>query len=246
MPAHPRHPFAAGNAPGSRLSLTNVVFVACGAFLLSACSTQARFEPYKVSDAVFRDGDGVVILARRHHATHEAEQEFVDCISDSLASRPLDIHVMGATEFADMLYPYFEPSMAPRDVAAMAELFDRPGFSDRVAESGVRFIVWVDGSTDRVSSGGSMTCAAGIGGVGCMGLVYWEDSARYDVAVWDIETAREWGAIYADVLGRSFMPAVVIPVPLIARPRAAACRGLTERLEVLLTTPGGMGPGPKG
>jgi hypothetical protein len=33
------------------------------------------------------------------------------------------------------------------------------------------------------------------------------------------------------------MPAVVIPIPFIARPRAAACRGLTEQLLGLLTLP---------
>ena len=42
----------------------------------------------------------------------------------------------------------------------LSELLDRPGVMDRVTDSGVRFIVWLDGSTDRVASGGSTMCAA--------------------------------------------------------------------------------------
>ena len=42
----------------------------------------------------------------------------------------------------------------------------------------------------------------------------------------------------------SVMPAIVIPLPFIARPQAAACRGLTEQIHQFLTTPEGYGAGP--
>ena len=78
-----------------------------------------------------------------------------------------------------------------------------------------------------------------------MGLAWWEDDARYDAAVWDIEELNQSGTIHADVRGRSVMPAVIVPMPFIARPQARACRGLTEQLEQFLTTPSGYGPGPE-
>ena len=213
--------------------------------VLAACSTTSRLEPYKQTDAVIGAGDGVVILARRHHATHEAEQDFVDCISESLARGDREIIVHNSTEFEDMLYPWFEPSTAPLNIADMSELLDRPAVARRVEDTGVRFLVWLDGSTDRVASGGSITCAAGVGGAGCMGLAWGEDDARYDAAVWDIEQLNQSGTIHADVRGRSVMPAVVVPMPFISRPQAKACRGLTEQLEQFLTTPSGYGPGPE-
>jgi hypothetical protein len=185
----------------------------------------------------------VVILARRHHATHEAEQEFVDCISDVLASSKQDIVVHDSDQFQDMLYPWFEPSTAPLNVADLSELLDRPGVAERVSATGVRFVVWLDGSTDRTASGGSITCAAGMGGAGCMGLAWWEDDARYDASVWDVEQLNESGTIHADVRGRSVMPAIIVPLPFIARPQAKACRGLGEQLETFLTTPSGYGAG---
>lgn len=53
--------------------------------ILSACGVTARMEPYKQTSSVIGDGEQVVILARKHHATHETESDFIDCISDGLS-----------------------------------------------------------------------------------------------------------------------------------------------------------------
>jgi hypothetical protein len=221
-----------------------LVLALFGSPLVVSCSTTSRLEPYKQTDAVIEPGEGVVVLARRHHTTHEAEQEFVDCISDALASGKDKITVLDSVKFEDMLYPWFEPSTAPLNITDFSELLDRPQVAQRISDTGVRFVVWLDGSTDRVAKGGNITCAAGMGGGGCMGLAWWEDDARYDAAVWDIQRLDQSGTIYADVRGRSVMPAVIIPMPFIARPQLKACRGLTKQLEQFLTTPSGYGPGP--
>jgi hypothetical protein len=202
-------------------------------------------EPYKQTNSVINDGEQIVILARKHHATHETESDFIDCISDGLADGRDGLLVHSSTEFEDKLYPWFEPSLAPLTTTELAELLDRPGVLAEVEATGVRFVVWLDGSTDRTASGGGISCAAGVGGAGCMGLAWWEDDARYDATVWDLQEMNSTGTIYADFLGRSVMPAIIIPIPLIARPRAAACRGLTDQLRNFLTTPFGYGPGPE-
>lgn len=212
---------------------------------LSACGVTARMEPYKQSDVVINEGDQVVVLARKHHATHEAEEGFVECISESLARGNNAIEVHPTQDFEDTLYPWFEPSMAPLSTEELSELLEKPGVMDRVKDTGVRFLVWLDGSTERTSSGGGISCAAGVGGAGCMGLAWWEDDARYDATVWDIEQLESAGTIYADFRGRSVMPAIIIPIPLIARPQAQACRGLTDQLREFLTSPYGYGAGPE-
>jgi len=228
----------------SATSLRSVCLTIVSLALLSACGVTARMEPYKQSTVVIGDGDQVVVLARKHHATHEAEEGFVDCISESLASGRNGIDVHPTKEFEDMLYPWFEPSMAPLSTEELSELLEKPAVMERVRGTGVRFLVWLDGSTERTSSGGGISCAAGIGGAGCMGLAWWEDDARYDATVWDIEHLESAGTIYADFRGRSVMPALIIPIPLIARPQAQACRGLTDQLREFLTSPYGYGAGP--
>ena len=215
------------------------------ATFLSACGVTARIEPYKQTNSVINEGEQVVILARKHHATHEAEAEFIECISEGLAKGRDGLEVHSTTAFEDQLYPWFEPSLAPLDTDEFTELLEKPGVLERVEATGVRFVVWLDGSTDRTASGGGITCAAGVGGAGCVGLAWWEDDARYDATIWDLELLTSAGTIYADFLGRSVMPAIIIPIPLIVRPRARACKGLTEQLKNFLTTPYGYGPGPE-
>jgi hypothetical protein len=212
--------------------------------LVASCGITSRMEPYKSSDAVIGDGEQVVVLARRHHATHEAEQDFVECISTALARGSNGLQVHSSTEFEDRLYPWFEPSTAPLSTEDLAQLLDKPEVQARMQSTGVRFLVWLDGSTDRVASGGGITCAAGIGGAGCMGLAWWEDDSRYDATVWDLHEVTSAGTIHADVKGRSVMPAIIVPLPFIVRPQAHACRGLTEQLRQFLTTPRGYGAGP--
>jgi hypothetical protein len=218
--------------------------VAVAGFLVCGCGITSRLEPYKQTNAVIEEGEQVVVLARKHHATHEAEQEFVECVSTSLADSKQGIKVHDSIEFENMMYPWFEPSTAPLSTADLTELLEKPGVMDRVRDTGVRFVVWLDGSTDRIASGGGITCAAGVGGAGCMGLAWWEDDSKYDATVWDIRELSSAGTIHADVRGRSVMPAIIVPLPFIARPQSHACRGLTEQLEQFLTTPQGYGAGP--
>jgi hypothetical protein len=228
----------------NRATLRNLFVASLAAPLVIGCGTTARLEPYKQTNAVISDGEGVVVLARKHHSSHEAEQDFVECISDALASGDQNITVHNSAEWEDRMYPWFEPSTAPLSTSDLSDLLDKPGVAEQVRDSGVRFVVWLDGSTDRVASGGGITCAAGVGGAGCMGLAWWEDDARYDATVWDIRELTSAGTIHADVRGRSVMPAIIVPLPFISRPQAKACRGLTEQLEQFLTSPAGYGAGP--
>lgn len=225
-------------------AMPKLIAIVVMSMVAAGCGITSRLEPYKQTSAVIQEGEHVVVLARKHHATHETEQEFVQCVSEALADSKHTILVQDSTEFEDMMYPWFEPSMAPLNTADLSELLDRPGVMAQVRGTGVRFVVWLDGSTDRVASGGGITCAAGVGGAGCMGLAWWEDDSRYDATVWDIDELASAGTIHADVRGRSVMPAIIVPLPFIARPRAHACKGLTEQLEQFLTTPEGYGAGP--
>jgi len=207
--------------------------------LLGACGITARLEPYKQSDAVIAEGEHVVVLARKQHSNHEAEEDFVQCISDGIAKGDDGLEVHASKEFEDKLYPWFEPSTAPLSTDDLSTLLQRPGVLDQVKSTGVRYLLWLDGSTDRTASGGGITCAAGVGGAGCMGLAWWEDDSRYDVTVWDIQDIESEGTIHADYKGRSVMPAIIIPIPLITRPQVHACRGLADQIRQFLTQPQG-------
>jgi hypothetical protein len=79
-----------------------------------------------------------------------------------------------------------------------------------------------------------MSCAVGPGGGGCFGFAWWQNESEYEATVWDLDGMEDAGTVSADFSGTSFLPAIVIPVPLIARTRAKACKGLADQLKLFI------------
>ncbi len=138
-------------------------------------------------------------------------------------------------EFKDGLFPWFEPRLAPATPEELPALLERPGVADQIADSGVRYLVWVDGGTRIVDGGGNLSCGAGPSGAGCFGFTWWEKDSSYEASIWDLHRAESAGTISAEATGTSYMPAIIVPIPLIARTQAAACKGLAEQLRQFLT-----------
>lgn len=176
------------------------------------------------------EGESVVIMAKSYHLGNETETKYIRCIEDGLARGKEGLRVIPHKEFVDSLFPWFEPRTAPAETKNLAKLMARPGVAKKIAEHGIRYIVWLDGDTERVAGGGSLSCAAGPGGGGCFGFAWWQKDADYNAAVWDLEGLESAGTVSTDVTGTSFMPALVVPLPFIARTQAKACKTLADQL----------------
>jgi hypothetical protein len=196
---------------------------------VSGCIT-SRVEDAREGVTGIESDESVVILAKSYHLGNETEDKYIDCVEDALSRGSKGLRVIPHKQFIDSLFPWFEPRTAPAETKGLPKLLERPGVAERIAEQKVRYIIWLDGDTDRVAGGGSLSCAAGPGGGGCFGFAWWQNDADYNAAVWDLQGLESAGSVTADVSGTSFLPALVVPIPLIARARAAACRGLADQL----------------
>ena len=200
---------------------------------VSGCIT-SRVEDAREGVTGIESDESVVILAKSYHLGNETEDKYIDCVEDALSRGSKGLRVIPHKQFIDSLFPWFEPRTAPAETKGMPKLLERPGVAERIAEQKVRYIIWLDGDTDRVAGGGSLSCAAGPGGGGCFGFAWWQNDADYNAAVWDLHGLESAGSVTADVSGTSFLPALVVPIPLIARARAAACRGLADQLRAFI------------
>lgn len=209
--------------------LVHVILV--GLTLLSGCTTTTINEQ-RHADAVVEAGDALVVLGRRHNSDYETEPDFINCIGDHLR-RKAPVKVYGELEFMNRLYPWFEPRTAPMAIKRLEALMDIPEFSERLDDMGMRYIIWVDGSTETVDSMGSISCAIGPGGAGCVGFGAWENDSTYEAAVWDVRHLKPVARLSAEAEGTSYMPAIVVPIPLIARVQSSACDGLAAQLQTL-------------
>lgn len=217
------------------MTTANKFLVVGLALTMTGCVT-ARLENARENTTGLREGESVVVMAKSYHQGNETEAGYIDCVESTLGRGSNGLKVIPNQNFVDNLFPWFEPRTAPSDTKGLEQLMKRPGVPEAVRDMGVRYIVWLDGDTDRVTQGGSLSCAAGPGGGGCFGFAWWQDDADYEASIWDLEGGESAGTVTADFSGTSFLPALVVPIPLIARTRSRACRGLADQLASFLVS----------
>lgn len=217
---------------GYEMLLRAVVAVVMGA-TLSACVT-SRLEHIKEAKTGILEGESIVIMAKSYHLGNETEEKFIKCVGDSIGRGREGLRVIPNQEFVDALFPWFEPRTAPAETKGLPALMSRPGVAEIIKEKRVRYLIWLDGDTDKTAGGGSMSCAIGPGGGGCFGFAWWQNESEYEATVWDLDGLEDAGTVSADVSGTSFLPAIIIPVPLIARTRSKACKGLADQLKLFI------------
>ena len=229
-------------APRSALGVGVVALLAAG------CMTAKVDETRQVAAAIQAD-ESIVVLKKPQLEGVGTEEKFLDCVQEHLGGvllHPEDgqkakagrsdapFRIFGEQEFSDALFPWFEPSTAPENATGMKALLERPGVVDRLNQIGVRYVVWLDGSTRKTDSGGSVACAVGPGGGGCIGLGWWEKQSGYVASVWDLQTGAELGSVSTDVTGTSVLIGAVAPIPIITPVQRTACNRMAEQLRSFL------------
>ena len=213
--------------------MSKLALVVLAALAGTGCMT-ATIEQSRHTLTGVEEGDSIVVLARSYHNGNNTESKFIDCIDEQLRKGSAEIKVIPDEDFRDAFYPWFEPRTAPKTPADLPALLAEPAVVDRISETGLRYIVWVEGSTEALEGGGNISCSVGPGGGGCFGLMWWEKDSDYEASVWDLRQVASAGQVAADVNGMSIMPAVVIPVPLIAPTQTTACKRLSNQLRLFL------------
>jgi len=224
--------------------------------MLSGCMT-ARIEELREAPTQISSNEAIVLLAKPHLEGTGTEQKFLNCLEreligqefsetvalkqrqgkkveprSSLRNSPFQVYA--DHHFIDALYPWLEPSTAPANAQGFSAFLSRPGVAERVNAMGVRYIVWIDGVTQKTDGGGSIACAAGPGGAGCLGLGWWEKSSDYEATVWDLRRGIAAGTLSAGVKGTSVMIGAIAPIPLIAPVQSTACDRLAGQLKSFL------------
>jgi hypothetical protein len=213
---------------------SKIMQVVCGVMLLGgvlAGCTSTTVDEFRQAETGIEHDESVVILGRRQASDYETRSEFVDCVGDRLSKGENAISVIPEQEFVDAMFPWFEPRTAPLRTRDLERLMAEQVVAEKMNEFGVRYIVWLDGFTETTGRTGSISCTIGPGGAGCFGFGSWEDDSNFDARIWDVSSATSVGTISTDANGQSYLPALVIPIPLIARVEANACSRLASQLK---------------
>ena len=198
--------------------------------LLASC-TSTTVDEFRQGATGINSDESVVILGRRHSSDYETRAEFVDCVGERMTTGNDALSVIPEKQFVDAMFPWFEPRTAPLRTRDLERLMSEPVVADKMAEFGVRYMVWLDGFTETSGRTGTISCTVGPGGAGCFGFGSWEDDSTFDARVWDVASLQNVGTISTDATGQSYVPALVIPIPLVARVEANACIRLADQLK---------------
>jgi len=192
---------------------------------------QSRVEESRELHTKIQKDEAVVILAKPQIEGAGAEDGFMNCVGGGLAGHgDSAITVRNNKDFVDSMFPWFEPQTAPARPEAVEALLTRPGVAEKVAASGVRYVVWLDGATQKTDGGGSIACGAAPGAAGCIGFGWWEKESNYEATIWDLKQAKSAGSVATDVTGTSAIIGAVVPIPFIARVQGLACNRMSDQL----------------
>ena len=218
----------------------------CAALLL-ACSgcVQTTVQGVRQAETHLGTDEAIVVLSRKHKTQGETEDDFVTCVSNSVNSGSGALSVLSEREFVDATFPWFEPRTAPLNMNDLTAVIQRPLIADRIDNIGVRYLVWIEGTTERSDESGSVNCTFMTGGIpACIGFMSWETGSDYEASVWDVERGMSVGTLSSEAAGTSFVPAVIVPIPIIARVREKACANMSDQIKTFInptepTTPAG-------
>lgn len=199
-------------------------------YFLASC-TSTTVDEFRQGETGIESDESVVILGRRQASDFETKSDFVECVGKGMSQGENAISVVPEREFIDAMFPWFEPRTAPLRATDLEQLLAEDVVAQKMNEFGIRYMVWVEGFTETTGRTGSISCTVGPGGGGCFGFGTWEDDANFDARVWDVNSLRNVGTINADATGQSYLPALVVPIPLIARVETNACNRLAAQLK---------------
>ena len=212
------------------MGLLKTTWILVAVISLAGCAS-SRIEQSREAITGMDKDEAIVIISRASYNERETEESFTSCISNILEKGPIPIRLVTEQQFKDALYPWFEPRTAPTSAKDLGKLFTQPGVQDRINKSKVRYLAWIEGDTITVDQGGSMSCTLTTFGGGCFGMSYWEQDSSYEATIWDLESLTSAGKISAEANGTSYLAGLVIPIPILARPGNAACKGLASQLK---------------
>ena len=209
------------------MSAARRLIAAAAAAAAAAGCVSNRIDTTALDPVALEAGERIALLRRRDGVEPETEASLAACLGRRL--RKLGLAVLGEAELADALYPWLEPRLAPSSPGALRRRLEAPLFAERVDSLGVDYWVWLEGITESINRKGSMTCAVGPA-TGCVGFGMWDRDGDYEAVIWKTGAPDELGRVSSVATGTSVMPAIVLPIPLLARSQTAACRGLARHL----------------
>ena len=193
------------------------------------CSTTRIDEEVNTAFTISGD-ESIVLLSNSYHTGNQTELDFMDCLNNSILKKQDTFEIIPTRQFQNLFYPWFEPSTAPQSIEDLPKILGNELIKEKLSVMKIKYLIKITGETKTNASSGALSCAAGPGGGGCFGFAWWDDTSAYNASVWDLSQETSVGNVSANVTGTSMIPAIIIPIPILARTHSNACDGLSDQI----------------
>ena len=193
------------------------------------CSTTRIDEEVNTAFTISGD-ESIVLLSNSYHTGNQTELDFMDCLNNSILKKQDTFEIIPTRQFQNLFYPWFEPSTAPQSIEDLPKILGNELIKEKLSAMKIKYLIKITGETKTNASSGALSCAAGPGGGGCFGFAWWDDTSGYNASVWDLSQETSVGNVSANVTGTSMIPAIIIPIPILARTQSNACDGLSDQI----------------
>ena len=193
------------------------------------CSTTRIDEEVNTAFTISGD-ESIVLLSNSYHTGNQTELDFMDCLNNSILKKQDTFEIIPTRQFQNLFYPWFEPSTAPQSIEELPKILGNELIKEKLSVMKIKYLIKITGETKTNASSGALSCAAGPGGGGCFGFAWWDDTSAYNASVWDLSQETSVGNVSANVTGTSMIPAIIIPIPILARTQSNACDGLSDQI----------------
>lgn len=209
---------------GSKINILLVLIITA-----VGCSTTRIDEEVNTAFTISGD-ESIVLLSNSYHTGNQTELDFMDCLNNSILKKQDTFEIIPTRQFQNLFYPWFEPSTAPQNIEDLPKILGNELIKEKLSVMKIKYLIKITGETKTNASSGALSCAAGPGGGGCFGFAWWDDTSAYNASVWDLSQETSVGNVSANVTGTSMIPAIIIPIPILARTQSNACDGLSDQI----------------
>jgi len=192
------------------------------------------------SGPVFRDEDiplksmpMVLLLTNIKTWLHTDSVRGMECIGHRLEKYVPPIKVLPVEDVRLEFFPWLEMSTAPKTEEEMLRWLAAPAVQEKARLMGWRYLVEFRGGTDWKMSGGIL-CTGGFGAGGCFGYSWGDKTSSFSSTIFDIWTAKAPHATGTHS-GGVYIPALILPIPIIAATEDKACEELSRKIHAIIT-----------
>lgn len=150
------------------------------------------------------------------------------CIGHRLAEYSPPLEVIPIDRIRLEFFPWLEPAVAPKSREAMRQWLQEEAVQTQLRALGVRYFLEFRGGTKMDTQGG-MLCS-----YGCLGFIWGHRQSSFSAYLLDVRRNGTWTEETVVRRGRVIVPALLLPVPLIAATKTAACQELAEKIHAAI------------